>query len=33
MSVGKQEDVTQASGMGETLKGHGAAQLICKEAL
>lgn len=25
MSVGKQEDVTQASGMGETLKGHGAA--------
>lgn len=29
--MGKQEDVTQASGMGETLKGHGAAQLICKE--
>lgn len=31
--MGKQEDVTQAFDMGETLKGCGAAQLICKEAL
>lgn len=31
--MGKQEDVTQASGMGETLKGDGKAQLICKEAI
>lgn len=31
--MGKQDDVTQASSMGETLQGHGAAQLICKEAL
>lgn len=31
--MGKQEDVTQACGMGETLKGHDAAQLTCKETL
>lgn len=32
-SVGKQGNVTQASGMGEMLKGHSTAQLICREAL
>lgn len=32
-SVGKQGDVIQASGMGEMLKGHGTAQLVCREAL